>query len=357
MNRVLHITNHVGTITNLKNVFALLEKPAKYSGERSSKEYEETLNAKPSEFQILFTIKCPLRLHIAPEYADILWTSYSEIAKDFDTVIITDTVMYARAFLQNMDKHNLNVVIYVTNRFDWGFFDTHEPDRPGYTKLLEDASRNPRVRFCADNRYDQYLCSLNNIQFYYGDIIRLTPRLREPVLQFSVENSHKAFVYDRGTMLNWYINAMPDNKIAYDVFGGSGHQRFRDMEHISEYRCIFHLPYQTNIQALWENLGYCNIYLIPSKRFITKLITTEHWYYWEEKINGEERLLKSIELAEWYQPELADFFVYFDTWEEIHSRFYETDFMEKKRKLYEYMQKNNRVQINRWKCLLESLDV
>jgi hypothetical protein len=326
--KVLHITNHVGTIANLKNVFALLGKP-----------------------EILFTIKCPLMLHISQEYANILWQSYSEIARDFDTVVITDTVMYSRAFLQNMSKHRLNIVIYVTNRFDWGFFDTHEYDRPAYTKLLSEASRNPRVRFCADNRYDQYLCSLNNIRFYYGDIVRLTPPLRAPVLPIH----QKAFVYDRGTPLYSYINAMPDNRIAYDVFGsGGGHPRFRDIAHIAEYRCIFHLPYQTNVQALWENLGYCNIYLIPSKRFIKELIATESWYYWEEKTKGGDLLEKSIELAEWYQPELAEFFVYFDTWEEIHSKFYDTDFMEKKRALYEYMQKNNRVQIGRWTHLLES---
>ena len=331
MNRVLHITNHVGTIANVKNVFALLGKP-----------------------QILFTIKCPLRHHISEEYANILWSSYREISKDFDTVVITDTVMYARAFLQNMNNHHLNIIIYVTNRFDWGFFDTHEYDRPAYTKLLADASRSPRVRFCADNRYDQYLCLLNNIQLYYGDIIRLTPPLREPVIPIN----DKVFVYDRGTPLYFYINAIPNNHINYDVFGSEfGHPRFRDMEHISEYKCIFHLPYQTNVQALWENLGYCNIYFIPSKRFIIELITTVHWYYWEEKVKDRELLLKSIELAEWYQPELVDFFVYFDSWEEIQTRFYETDFMEKKRNLYEYVQKNNRVQINRWSHMLESLDV
>lgn len=330
-NRVLHITNHVGTIANLKNVFALMGKP-----------------------EILFTIKCPLMLHISEEYANILWTSYSEIAKDFTTVVITDTVMYSRAFLQNMDKHHLIIIIYITNRFDWGFFDTHEYDRQAYTTLMTNASRNPRVRFCADNRYDQYLGRLNNIQFYYGDIVRLTPPLREPVRAIY----QKAFVYDRGTPLHCYINAMPDNRIDYDVFGGGGgHPRFRDIAHISEYRCIFHLPYQTNVQALWENLGYCNIYLIPSKRFITELIATQSWYYWEEKTNGEERLANSIELAEWYQPELAEFFVYFDTWEDIHSKFYDTNFEEKKRALYEYMQKNNRIHINRWSHLLESLQI
>lgn len=326
--KVLHITNHVGTIANLNNVFTLLGKP-----------------------EILFTIKCHLRLHISQEYADILWKSYSEIARDFDTIVITDTAMYSRAFLQNMDKHRLNIVIYVTNRFDWGFFDTHEYDRPAYTNLLVDASKNPRVRFCADNRYDQYLCGLNNIQFYYGDIIRLTPPLREPAHSIY----QKAFVYDRGTPLYSYINAMPDNRIDYDVFGG-GHPRFRDMEHVSEYRCIFHLPYQTNVQALWENLGYCNIYLIPSKRFITELITTVDWYYWEEKSKGGELLQKSIELAEWYQPELAEFFVYFDSWEDIRVKFYDTDFVEKKRVLYEYMQKNNRTQIGRWRHMLKPLN-
>lgn len=72
-----------------------------------------------------------MQLHISPEYADILWTSYQDIAKEFDTVIITDTAMYARAFLQNMDKHTLNIIIYITNRFDWGLFDTHDYDRPG----------------------------------------------------------------------------------------------------------------------------------------------------------------------------------------------------------------------------------
>jgi len=329
MSRVLHITNHVGTISNLKNVFEQLGKP-----------------------QILSTIKCPLRLHISEEYANILWTSYSELAKDFSTVVITDTAMYSRAFLQNMENHHLNVIIYVTNRFDWGFFDTHEYDRPAYTKLLSEASRNPRVRFCADNRFDQYLCSQNNIQFYYGDIVRLTPQLREPVLPIY----QKAFVYDRGTPLHCYINAMPDNKIEYDVFN-SGYNPFKNIAHVSEYRCIFHLPYQTNVQALWENLGYGNIYLIPSKRFIKQLINTESWYYWEEKENASEnRLEKSIELAEWYQPELAEFFVYFDTWEDIHSKFYDTNFVEKKRALYKYMQKNNRDQTRRWAHLLESLE-
>jgi len=316
-------------------------------------------------------------LHISEEYANILWKSYSDIAKDFTTVVITDTAMYSRAFLQNMDKHHLNVIIYVTNRFDWGFFDTHEYDRPVYTKLLSEASRTSRVRFCADNRFDQYLCSnINNIQFYYGDIVRLTPIVREHVLPIY----QKAFVYDRGTPLHCYINAMPDNRIEYDVFGnGGGHQPFRDIADISEYRCIFHLPYQTNVQMLWENLGYGNIYLIPSKRFITELITTIHWYYWEEKVNasenlssqnvgsshifssnanenGEERLQKSIELAEWYQPELAEFFVYFDSWEDIHSKFYDTDFVEKKRALYKYMQKNNKSQARRWAHLLNSLE-
>lgn len=327
LNKVLHITNHVGTIANLNNVFKLLGKP-----------------------QILTTIKCPLRLHISEEYANILWQFYESIAHDFDTIVITDTVMYSRAFLQNMDKHNLNIIIYVTNRFDWGFFETHEHDRPAYTQLLVNASRHPRVRFCADNRYDQYLCSQIDIRFYYGDIIRLTPPLGELVFPIY----EKAFVYDRGSPLNWYINAMPDNRIDYDVFGGGGHPRFRNMEHISEYKCIFHLPYQTNVQSLWENLGYCNIYLIPSKRFITELISNAHWYYWEEKVKGGELLQKSIDLAEWYQPELSEFFVYFDFWEDIHDKFYNTDFIAKKRALHEYMIKHNKVHLNRWNNLLES---
>jgi hypothetical protein len=96
--------------------------------------------------------------------------------------------------------------------------------------------------------------------------------------------------------------------------------------------------------------------LIPSKRLITELITSVDWYYWEEKTKDRDILLKSIELSEWYQPELADFFVFFDTWEEIHSKFYDTDFVEKKKALYNYVKKSNLVQVRRWEHLLESLN-
>lgn len=325
MKKALHITNHVGTIANINNVFNLLGEPEK-----------------------LCTIKSSLPVHVSSEYADWLWISYEEMISEYDTVIITDTSMYARAFFQNMDKHNLKIIVYVTNRFDWGLFDMHDDDRPIYTDLYSRMSKHPRVYFCADNRYDQYYCLLSDIRFYYGDIIRLTPILRPPTQYIH----NKAFVYDRGSPLHCYLNALQDNIIEYDLFGNN-YGRFNDMSHISEYKCIFHLPYQTNVQLLWENLGYSNVYLIPSKQFIEHLITTVDWYYWEEKSKNQDILKKSIELAEWYQPELTELFVFFDSWEDLNNKFYNTDFDAKKHTIHNYMVNHNDMYIKKWKHIID----
>jgi hypothetical protein len=333
MKKALHITNHIGTIANIQNVFTLL-----------------------GELDKLVTIKCPLQLHISQEYANILWISYEEIVRDFDTIIITDTAMYARAFFQNLDKHNLRIIVYVTNRFDWGFFDTHEYDRPAYTQLYVEMSKHPRVVFCADNRYDQYYCSLSNIQFYYGDVVRLTPSRS---LLYNHHSSAKtsdefhkintkdtAFIYNRGSPIYLYMNLL-NNQIPFEIYGRD-YGAYRDITHISEYKCIIHLPYQTNIQSLWENLGYNNVYMIPSRRYIEELITTMADYYWEER-----RDFKSLDLAEWYQPELSDLFVYFDSIEDLYMKFYNTDFSEKRNNISKYMDYHNVLYIHKWKGLLD----
>jgi len=333
MNRTLHITNHIGTIANINNVFKLLGEPSKLS-----------------------TIKYPLPLHINSDYANILWNHYASISNDFDTVIITDIALYARPFLQNMDKHSLHIIIYVTNRFDWGLFSKNHPDYPYFIDLYRNWSKTPRVTFCADNRYDQYYCQLENVHFYYKDIIRLTPPLREPVASIT----QRAFLHARGTPIYFYGETLSNQGVEYDIFG-PGHTKYRDTSHIAEYKAIIHLPYQSNIQSLWENLGYSIVYCIPSQTFLEQLVFENHWYFWEEyQQNWEyikkdkEIVMKSISLAEWYQPELADMFVFFDSWEDLGEKWGTVDFESKKSIIWEYMNTNNQLYANRWKRLLMS---
>jgi hypothetical protein len=165
-------------------------------------------------------------------------------------------------------------------------------------------------------------------------------------------NKNKFFIYNRGTKV---INVLPELdalNIKYDVFGEGGYPRYRDNEHIAEYKGIIHFPYQTNIMSLWENLGYGNIYFIPSQKLIRKWISETSWYYWEEKHKSRDVFDKSIELAEWYQPENSEYFIYFDDWNDLLYKINTTDYIAKKNTIFQHIIENNTVNLQKWREIL-----
>jgi hypothetical protein len=291
--KCVHMTNHPGTRENMIQVCRHLS----FS---------------------LENIPCLFPLYISKEHADELWEEFGkDIVEDYDTLIFTDTCMYARPFLQHIDDHSCDIVIYVTNRFDWGIWGNRDES---FYQLYREMSLHPRVRFTADNRYDYFYAQYKSqIFFLQKDIIRLTPLLdsspRDDGMATlttttpptpptttpttTTDHSHKLFFYNRGNKIDKYKNELDKYGVAYDVFG-EGFGRYRDTNHILEYTGFLHLPYQTNIQSLWENLGAGIVYFIPSLRFFRELIQTQDSYYWEEKNREPELREKNIELTEWY---------------------------------------------------------
>jgi hypothetical protein len=317
--KALHLTYHKGTMKNIQNVFEFLG----MTGD-------------------LTTEKCHFPAYISKTYANELWKIHQTKWNRYKVIIITDTSMIARPFLQNMSQHNLHIIIYVTNRFNWGIWEKKDED---FYQLYNEASKTNRVFFCSDNRYDQYHTQLHQIYFFYKDIIRLTPKLKAP--QPPIHS--KFFIYNRGTPYDKYKEYLKN--ISHDVFG-EHFEPFRDLDHIIEYQGIIHLPYQTNIQSLWENLGYCNVYFIPSQKCITQWILHENWYYWEEKNKNPENILKSIELAEWYQKDIQDLFVYFDDWSDLQKKIHETNILDKKNFIYQKVKNIQQNQLLKWKKIL-----
>lgn len=325
MTKILHITNHPGTTKNLENICDCLH-------------IAENLTTK----------KCDFPYYISREHANEIWEQYASFISGFQILVFTDTSMYARPFLQNLDKHNAAIIIYITNRYDWGFFGNHGDDVVLYNDLYKMASNNPRVIVCADNRYDQWWAKWSDgMHFHYDTIIRLVPK----ICDYGEPSSRKLFIYNRGTHVREYVHELLNRQVQYDIYGPE-YEPYRDNAHIAEYVGILHLPYQTNIQSLWENLGCGNIYFIPSKSLITRWVLETDWYYWEERSKPHRVVMTSIDLAEWYQPDLADCFVYFDGWEDLAEKMENVDKMAKKRAIREIVLKNNCEGLEKWKSLL-----
>uniref|UniRef100_A0A6C0KJB5 Glycosyltransferase n=1 Tax=viral metagenome TaxID=1070528 RepID=A0A6C0KJB5_9ZZZZ len=324
MTKILHITNHQGTTKNLENICVQLH-------------ISENLT----------TQTCNFPYYISQESANHIWEQYATRIRDFQILVFTDTTMYARPFLQNLDKHSATIIIYITNRYDWGFFGNHGDDIVLYNDLYKVASSNSRVIICADNRYDQWWAKwAGGLHFRYNDCIRLVPKIHD----YGEPCSQKLFIYNRGTHVRNYVDELLCRGVQYDIYGPD-YEMYIDNAHIAEYTGILHLPYQTNIQSLWENLGCGNIYFIPSKSLMTQWVLETQWYYWEERSKPREVLLMSIDLAEWYQPDLAECFVYFDDWEDLVKKIENLDRRAKKQAIRERVLQSNEDGLAKWKSI------
>jgi len=325
----LHITSHNGTIANMENVYKYLNK--------------SILITESSKHGINFINK---------EESDFLYLHYHNRLNEFKFIIFTDTSMIARPFLENIDSHNCILVIYITNRFDWGMWNVSKKDHTEYCELYSKLSNHKRVIFCADNNFDQFYAKKYNIHFLFYEKITLTPSICEKeIINYSM---NKFFIYNRGTKIDHYFKILDELNISYDIFGES-YERYKDREQICQYKGFLHLPYQTNIQSLWENLGYFIIYFIPSKKFITELILNTSWYYWEERNREFDLLIKSIELSEWYNKENEIVFEYFDNWLELKNKFQNLsdDYLfKKKRDIKNFIENSNSINIKKWEIIL-----
>lgn len=323
----LHLTSHVGTIKHIQNVFRFLN----------------------IESQLITQSSVHTDYYMNQTTADEVWKHYADKLNNFKFIIFTDTSMVARPFLQNIQQHKCILIVYITNRFDWGIWRNSDES---YYQLYSEMSNHDQVIFCADNGYDQYYAEQRNIHFLHDSPIKLTPIISENITRHIVD---RFFVYNRGSKINDYKHFLNERNIDYDVFGEE-HQRFRDTEHICEYKGFIHLPYQTNIQSLWENLGHSIIYFIPSKKFLTHLITTTDWYYWEEKKQPEPLFTNSIDLSEWYANE--DVFVYFDSWDDLKFQtetITDKQLYNKQLKIRHFIETSNRENIQKWKYMLSDI--
>ena len=329
MKKILHLTNHIGTIKNVNALFKQL-----------------------NSTYVLETTNWSHGLYIDQLKANEIWECYKDNVCKYDILFFTDTSMNARPFLQNINEHACFIIIYITNRFDWGMWNRHDNE---FYKLYAELSNHKRVFFCSDNTYDQYYAEFNNIHFHLETPIKLVPELKESAeIVRPIETNDKLFVYNRGTSYDMYKSILCELNIDHEVFG-EHFERYRDFEHICEYKAVLHLPYQTNTQSLWEYLAYNIIYIIPSKTFLYELITNTTGYYWEEKNKSINLFVKSIELAEWYISENESLFIYFDSWGDLKVKMdnlTEDLIIEKRKNIKEFMKMNNHVNLEKWKSVL-----
>ena len=337
MNKILHLTNHVGTIKNFNSVCRYLGLSEDLTNESWAYMGYTDENA-----------------------ANHIWKKYKDKIHQYDTLLFTDTAMVARPFLQNIEEHNCKIIIYITTRFNWGVPDSDIK----FYELFYKTSRHPRVTLCADNEYDQFFTKIGRMRMLLDSPIKPTPYLHPINI---MPKRDELFFWNRSQYHTYFTKFLNQKNIRYEHFGEGyspsapenlfGRRSHRDEAHICEFKGLLHTPYQVNIQGLWENLGYGIIYFLPSPEMMERLVHTE-WYYWQERyamFNGQSLLGKSLELAEWYFKDNKDLFIYFNDLDElkhISETITADQLAEKKAYISEFMKSSNKKNIEKWRKLL-----
>ncbi len=272
------------------------------------------------------------------------WEENKHYYNQFSTIIVTDTSTLAKPFIQNMDKHSLNIIIYITNRFDYPTWPHFCKQDKSFYDLYREASSSPRVRVVADNNYDKFWASQFGVRFFIDSPMRTIVQYNDMPAQILHD---KVFIHNNGTPHRMYKDKVP---VDCDVYCNVNN-RYRDKAHVLEYKGFLHLPYQANIISLWENLACGIVYFVPTIELVKSWIK-EGWYMWEEKYKGEEIVNISLSLSEWYHPDVAPYLIYFDSWEDFSSKYHATDFPQRRSQILAMIKNFNETIAPSWKALL-----
>jgi hypothetical protein len=115
---------------------------------------------------------------------------------------------------------------------------------------------------------------------------------------------------------------------------------------LAKFKGVIHIPYAWSNLALFEGLSLGIVYFIPDKNFLIQIKKHKN-FFWSPPYREEV-----LELSEWYNPELSDVLVYFNSWEDLKFKIKNLNYQEQKDKLKNFIQAHQEKYFNIWKNII-----
>ena len=287
--------------------------------------------------------------NITHSVASRTWKLHKEFFNQFDAIITSDTAPLSRIFLQNNWKKPL--IVYVCNRFDYADGGTSNgkfPDKE-YYELMRAARSNPLVRIIPNTPFEAVYAARKGVRFDSepikpcGDpqIIRTDSSLTDPELRGST-----FYIPPYQNETHFMNLAKKCETLGIPAFCGR-HNGFDDIRHFKGVIC---LPYAPSTIALFENIQLGLIYFVPSKAFLSQLMSQGNFWY-------QDRSSECINCSEWYLPENAPLFVYFDSWPDLKEKIATLDYDKKRERVLEFAYLHRQNMLARWTTVFQELDL
>jgi len=326
------------------------------------------------------------------------WAKYKDYYNSFDAIVTSDTCPVSRTFLQNGWQKPL--LIWICNRFDYAMLP--EKCHPSLYQILRNTIQLFDVAIqqktgAFDKELLELLTAVNNRAHLF-----LSPQQYDPefyALLRDIVNRPNVRIFGNATIENIYSTQIkgvdvgdfiikpigknmqsanvtktyrPDDpNIFYippyhnetklmnlsDKLKGLGIENRceRFANHISElleYKGSICIPYAWSTIVFFERLQLGIVTFVPTPRFLIELFKTGNWWF-QPPFNIENP--ETLVLSEWYCPEHADLFVFFDSWSDLQEKIITTDYVAKTSTILDFAEKHEKECLGRWTSVIASV--
>ena len=272
-------------------------------------------------------------------YNDKCSSFVKEKCSEFDFIIICDTIPDSIVFLIN--KCNKKIILEITNRFDYGIRDKN------FYKILAQAIKNKNIIVVENNPFEVfYACEKNVfIKNYY--LIR--PIGNPP--NSTVKKEHNQYhdivaVIDKYQTSKLLMQKLNEIKLPYKILPF----RHGGPLVLSTYKAIIMLPYQVSVMKIMENLRYGVPMIIPSEKLLRELIKGKYFFpakHLFKITNGPK------DYIEFYNDLYRDYFIYFDSFNDLHNIIKCTDFKTFREKEKKFVRHYEKKALKMWEEVLD----
>ncbi len=313
-------------------------------------ESKDVSNCSSEEFDGESMPRSGNRYIISKERANKIYDINSYLFSQYDGFIVSDTTPLARIFLQNIKDKPL--IIWICNRFDFGITGDIE-----YYTLFKEALSNPNVQIIGYTQYEAYYvkqkCGVN-----VDKIIKPTG-FAKPVRTHPTHTKvPKNIVKEREMFLPYYFNEkslkitnnLRINNISFY------HGRYQGSDDIIDFKGVIHIPAVMSNFFLFENVANGLIHFIPSKKFYIQL-TKQHGFtflFWHNSFS-KPIYTDIFAHCEWYAKEHQNFFVYFDSWEDLAEKIKTTDYIKKSTAARDFATINYNKTLTAWRDVFNAV--
>ncbi len=285
--------------------------------------------------------------NVSHKRAHDVWHRHKDFFNQFDAVITSDTAPLSRIFLQNNWRKPL--IIWICNRFDYTDWQSSRQEFPDneYYQLIRQATHQENVYFIAYNAFELHYGAERGIDF--GTRI-ITPsgsfknKVHKSLVPDTVNKTETFFIPPRNNDVQLVEHC---KKLGIPCYRGT----YDGPTELKEFKGIIHIPYAWSNLALFENIQLGLVYFIPTKRFMLELLSSGRaWWPNVEYMN------ECIELTEWYNPAHNDWFIFFDSWNDLKQKIKTTDFATRRARIKQYGKKHNDTVLTQWRSLFDTIN-